>query len=66
MLNNYSQDIKGKLKSEYFNKLIDDVFSQTDMDVFIFSLKLYMIKDLLLAEAKLKNMIDAEAMSGFE
>jgi hypothetical protein len=36
------------------------------MDVFIFSLKLYMIKDLLLAEAKLKNIIDAEAMSDMD
>ncbi len=63
VLDTYSKNIKGKLKSENFYKLIANIHSQIDMDVFIFSLKLYMIKDLLLAEAKMKNMIDTEAMS---
>ncbi len=63
VLDTYSQEIKGQLKSEHFYKLITNIVTQTDIDVFIFSLKLYMIKDLLLAEAKLKNLIDIEAMS---
>ena len=65
-LDGYSQGIKGKSKSENFYKLIANIASQIDMDIFIFSLKLYMIKDLLLAEAKMRNMIDTEAMSAMD
>ncbi len=63
VLDNYSQSIKGKSKSENFYKLVANIVTQTDIDVFIFSLKLYMIKDSLLAEAKLKNIVDVDAMS---
>ncbi len=66
VLDGYSQSIKSKSKSEIFYKLIANIATQTDMDIFIFSLKLYMIKDLLLAEAKLKNILDAEAMSDMD
>lgn len=65
-LDDYLQNIKAKLKSENFYKLIESIKSQLDMDIFIFSLKLYMIKNLLLAEAKMKNMIDIEAMSSMD
>jgi uncharacterized OsmC-like protein len=62
-LNNYSINIKGKSKSEKFYNLTSNIKNQTDIDIFIFSIKLYIIKDLLLAEAKLKNVVDIDAMS---
>ena len=38
--------------------LLSEVSSNIDLKLFIFSVKLYAIKDLLLQEAKLKNLLD--------
>ena len=54
--------IKGKIKSsdkKYFmSKIIEEIHKKEDLELFIFSLKLYIIKDLLLEEAKLKKILD--------
>jgi len=63
VLDDYSEGIKWKAKSEQFYALIANIVDQIDIDIFIFSLRLYMIKDLLLAEAKLKNMVGVDAMA---
>lgn len=45
--------------SEIFTEIYDDI----DVEVFVFSLKLYLIKDLLLQEAKLKSIYDLDRLS---
>jgi hypothetical protein len=45
---------KYKLLSEILNEINNSI----ELKLFIFSLKLYMIKDLLLNEAKVKNLLD--------
>lgn len=45
-------------KQKLLIEVMDEINSNIDLKLFIFSLKLYMIKDLLLEEAKLKNLLD--------
>ena len=45
-------------KQKLLIEVMDEINSNIDLKLFIFSLKLYMIKDLLLQEAKLKNLLD--------
>ena len=45
-------------KQKLIFEVIDEINSYIDLKLFIFSLKLYMIKDLLLQEAKLKDLLD--------
>jgi len=45
-------------KQKLIFELIDEINREIDLKLFIFSLKLYMIKDLLLKEAKLKDLLD--------
>ena len=66
ILDNYSNNINGKPKAEKFYALVSNIINQRDIDIFIFSLKLYIIKDLLLAESKIKNAIDIDAMSSLD
>ena len=66
ILDNYSNNINGKPKAEKFYALVSNIINQRDIDIFIFSLKLYIIKDLLLAEAKLKNVVDIDTMSSLD
>jgi len=45
-------------KHKFFIETLDEITNKTELKLFIFSLKLYMIKDLLLNEAKIKNLLD--------
>jgi len=45
-------------KQKMIFEVIGEINSTIDLNLFIFSLKLYMIKDLLLQEAKLKDLLD--------
>jgi hypothetical protein len=45
-------------KQKIIFEVIDEINSDTDFKLFVFSLKLYMIKDLLLQEAKIKDLLD--------
>jgi hypothetical protein len=45
-------------KQKLIFEIIDEINSDTDFKLFVFSLKLYMIKDLLLQEAKIKDLLD--------
>ena len=53
---------KGSKKHKLIYEVIDEINSEIDLKLFIFSLELYIIKDLLLAEAKLKNMLDTSKL----
>jgi len=50
-----------KIGSKKYNlilKTLNEINSKLDLELLIFSLKLYLIKDLLLQEAKIKNLLD--------
>ncbi len=51
-------NITGVSKAENLIQVIDYITNQTDLEILLFSLRLYLIKDLLLAEAKLKETIN--------
>jgi len=49
---------KDSPKQKLIFEVIDEINYSIDLKLFIFSLKLYMIKDLLLQESKLKDLLD--------
>ena len=51
------QQIKGQDKQNILYTIIETLENEIDLDLFMFSLKLYLIKDLLLQEAKLTDVI---------
>ena len=53
-------------KQKLIFEVIDEINSETDLKLFIFSLKLYMIKDLLLQEAKLKDLLDISKLENLD
>jgi hypothetical protein len=53
-------------KQKLIFEVIDEVSSEIDLKLFIFSLKLYMIKDLLLQEAKLKDLLDISKLENLD
>ncbi len=56
---------KKNSKANLYMDLIENLDS-VDFDVFAFSLQLYMIKDLLLAEAKLRYILNAETLTKYD
>ena len=56
----------GSPKQKLIFEVIDEVNSEIDLKLFIFSLKLYMIKDLLLQEAKLKDLTDISRLKNLD
>lgn len=63
VLDNFNQPTK-TAKNQFNN--LSEIFTQTntstDVEVLVFSLKLYLIKDLLLQEAKLKSIYDLDKL----
>lgn len=63
VLDNFNQPTK-TAKNQFDN--LSEIFTQTntsiDVEVLVFSLKLYLIKDLLLQEAKLKSIYDLDKL----
>lgn len=53
----------GQQKRRDYAELIEYINNQDDLELFIFSLRLYAIKDLLLSEAKLKTITIAERLA---
>jgi len=64
----YSEDkIKtASKKQKLLFEILDEVNSELLLKLFIFSLKLYMIKDLLLREAKLKDLLDVSKLENID
>ncbi|MFZ2727564.1 MAG: hypothetical protein WAX77_15010 [Methylococcaceae bacterium] len=54
---------KGQKKKDDYSIVIELIQSNLDLKLFVFSLKLYSIKDMLLAEAKLKKAIISERLA---
>ena len=57
---------KGSKKQKLLLEILDEVDSELSLKLFIFSLKLFMIKDLLLQEAKLKNLLDISKLESLD
>ncbi len=55
-----------KKQKSILTAILDEVFNIVDLKLFIFSLKLYMIKDLLLQEAKVKNLLDISKLENLD
>lgn len=53
----------GQRKQNDYAEVIEHIHNQDDLELFIFSLRLYAIKDLLLSEAKLKTITIAERLA---
>lgn len=53
----------GSRKQSDYAEVIEHIHNQDDLALFIFSLRLYAIKDLLLSEAKLKTITIAERLA---
>ncbi|MBT3817339.1 MAG: hypothetical protein HOG08_03280 [Candidatus Magasanikbacteria bacterium] len=47
-------------------EVLDEINSELDLQLFVFSLNLYMIKDLLLQEAKLKDLLDISKLKDLD
>jgi hypothetical protein len=56
----------GSKKQKLIFEVVDEITSNIDLKLFIFSLKLYMIKDLLLQEAKLKDLLDTSKLQNLD
>jgi len=57
---------KGFQSQSFIGSMLDIVENQTDIELFMFSLKLYMIKDLLLQEAKTKDLLDISKLNNLD
>lgn len=57
---------KGLQSQGFIGSMFDIVENEIDIDLFIFSLKLYMIKDLLLQEAKTKDLLDISKLDNLD
>ncbi|NOZ89779.1 MAG: hypothetical protein GXO60_00675 [Epsilonproteobacteria bacterium] len=57
---------KGSKKQKLLFEILDEVDCEFSLKLFIFSLKLFMIKDLLLQEAKLKNILDISKLENLD
>ncbi|SFV60767.1 FIG00470355: hypothetical protein [hydrothermal vent metagenome] len=53
-------------KQKLIFEVVDEINSDIDLKLFLFSLKLYMIKDLLLQEAKLKDLLDISKLENLD
>lgn len=57
---------RGSKKQKFLFEILDEVDNELFLKLFIFSLKLFMIKDLLLQEAKLKNLLDISKLENLD
>ncbi|MCK4635993.1 MAG: hypothetical protein KAT32_03945 [Candidatus Moranbacteria bacterium] len=56
----------GTEKQNSLFEILNEINSKIDLELFIFSLNLYMIKDLLLQEAKLKDLLDISKLNDLD
>jgi len=57
---------RGSKKQKLLFEILDEVDNSISLNLFIFSLKLFMIKDLLLQEAKLKDLLDISKLENLD
>ena len=57
---------KSSKKQKLLFEILDELNDELSLNLFIFSLKLFMVKDLLLQEAKLKNLLDVSKLENLD
>jgi hypothetical protein len=57
---------KSSKKQKLLFEILDELNDELTLNLFIFSLKLFMVKDLLLQEAKLKNLLDVSKLENLD
>jgi len=62
----FINSIKSIKKQKTMQDILNEIYTSIDLKLFIFSLKLYLIKDLLLEEAKLKYSLDVSKLEELE
>lgn len=58
IIENFILNLNNNSKKEILLQFFNEIENKLDLKLIIFSLKLYLIKDLLLQEAKIKNLLD--------
>lgn len=66
ILNEFVTDFKNTTKKNILIQIIDEIGSKLDLKLLLFSLKLYVVKDLLLQEAKIKNVLDISKLENLD
>lgn len=56
----------GTDKQNLLFEILDEISNEVELKLFIFSLNLYIIKDLLLQEAKLKDLLDISSLKNLD
>jgi len=65
--NSINKKIKLNSKNHrIFNEILEEITNRLELKLFIFSLKLYIIKDLLLSEAKIKKLLDISKLKDLD
>lgn len=65
-IQNFIDGISGASKKEALELLFEQIETDVDREMFIFSLKLYSIKDALLAESKMGALINSAKLEGLD
>jgi hypothetical protein len=65
-IENFINKISGASKKEALELLFEQLESEVDVEMFVFSLKLYLIKDLLLAEAKMSDLNNIDKLKNLD
>lgn len=65
-IRNFINKISGAPKKEALELLFEQLESEIDVEMFVFSLKLYLIKDLLLAEAKMSDLSNIDKLKNLD
>ncbi len=58
----FVKNISGKSKKDALELLFEQLDSEVDLEMFIFGLKLYLCKDLLLREAKISDIVNIDKL----
>jgi len=71
IINKINEFIDKTIKMNYtkyniLDNILEQVINDVDIKLLIFSLKLYLIKDLLLNEAKMKNLLDVSKLENLD
>lgn len=66
ILNEFVADFKNTTKKNILIQIIDEIGSKLDLKLLLFSFKLYVVKDLLLQEAKIKNVLDISKLENLD
>ena len=62
-MSNFVKNISGKDKKDALELLFEQLESEVDLEMFVFGLKLYLCKDMLLKEAKISDFTNIDKLT---